>query len=524
MSQLLTSFSATQLSLGHSQHRWLLPLILFSAGALFPAALAPLLWWPVGLISLIVFVYVIWNSTTVKQAFARTWWFSFGKFSTGVSWIYVSMHDHGGTPAPLAVLLIGLFAGFLATFPAFWFALRQRYFAHHLAWLSIPVFWFLHEWFRSWFMTGFPWLFAGDAHLFSWLSGWAPVIGSYGISVLLLLSITALYQSWQTRQPVYCFVLLLWPVGLLLQNVEWTEKSGELKVAAVQGNVAQDKKWLREMVNPTINSYYNQTRQHWDADLVLWPETAVTIFLDQFQPYLDSFSREAQQHKTTLITGIPYRHPQGTPLAGEFHNSLIARGYGDGIYHKQQLVPFGEFVPLQEMIRGLIPFFDLEMSSFLHGQSDQSLLKVGKYSGNEEQLFLIAPYICYEIAYPQLVREMAKQADMLITVSNDAWFGDSLGPKQHMALAQMRSLETQRYLLRSTNTGITALVNHKGEIINKLPVNQKATLTGVAEMRQGQTPYMRFGLWPLFIFSGLVLLAVRALAVRQGQPTPVASS
>ena len=513
------------LSSGQTEQRWLAPLLLWCAGAVFPLALAPFLWWPVGLLSIAVFVHAIFHSRTAAQAFWRSWWFSFGKFSTGVSWIYVSMHDHGGTSAPLATLLVGLFAAFLATFPAFWFALRQKLFAQHLAWLTIAVFWFLYEWFRSWFMTGFPWLFAGDAHLFSWLSGWAPIVGSYGLSVIVVLTVTAVFQAWQQRQPRYLMLLLLWPIGWGLQQLEWTEPSGELKVAAVQGNIAQDRKWLPEMVSPTIDQYYGQTRQHWDADLVLWPETAVTLLLDQFQPYLDAFSREAQRNHTTLITGIPYRYPKGTPQAGEFHNSVVASGNGEGIYHKQQLVPFGEFVPLQQQLRGLIPFFDLEMSSFLHGERDQPLLKVTKTDTNgDESLYLVAPFICYEIAYPQLVSSMANQSDLLITVSNDAWFGDSLGPKQHMALAQMRALETQRYLLRATNTGITALVNHKGEIISKLPVETRATLTGVAQMRQGQTPYMMLGLWPLFVFTGLVLLAAYAQGARQALPAPAANS
>lgn len=520
MSQFLT-----YLNNGQSDSRWLAPLILLSAGMLFPVALAPLFWWPVGLLSIAVFVHAIWHSISVKQAFWRTWWFSFGKFSTGVSWIYVSMHDHGGTPALLAIILIGLFAAFLATFPAFWFALRQRFFASTLTWLTIPVFWFLHEWFRSWFMTGFPWLFAGDAHLYSWISGWAPVIGSYGLSLILLLSVTAGYQAWQTRQPAYLLTLLLWPAGFILQHQQWTEKTGELNVAAVQGNIPQDKKWLPEMVNPTINAYYGETRNHWQADLVLWPETAVTLLLGQFQPYLDAFAREAAKHHTTLITGVPYRYPKGHQRAGELHNSVIAAGNGEGIYHKQQLVPFGEFVPLEKQIRGLIPFFDLQMSGFAHGEKQQSPLKVTKnHDQGTEELFLIAPYICYEIAYPQLVSRLAKDADMLITISNDAWFGDSLGPKQHMALAQMRALETQRYLLRSTNTGITALVNEKGEILDKLPLEVRGTLTGTAEMRQGQTPYMRFGLWPLFMFSLLVLLTAHFRAARSDLPEPVANS
>ena len=211
-------------------------------------------------------------------------------------------------------------------------------------------------------------------------------------------------------------------------------------------------------------------------------------------------NQEAIDNQSTLITGIPFRYTEG-PFKGEFHNSILAVGTGGGLYHKQKLVPFGEFIPFEDAIRGLLPFFDLPMSSFKKGDADQELLKVEK----ADSLFLIAPFICYEIVYPQFVAKMAAESDLLITISNDAWFGDSLGPKQHMAIAQMRALETQRYLLRSTNTGITALVNHKGEIVKQLPTNQKATLTAYAQTRQGLTPFMQFGLWPLWILSFLVL-------------------
>ena len=489
-----------------------MPILMIIAGAVFPLALAPFFLWPLGILSLLVFVHGQFTATSARSAFWRAWLYSTAQFAAGVSWIYVSMHDHGGTPAWLAVPMVGIFAAFLATFPAFWFSLRFIFFRQFYAWLTIPVFWFLHEWFRSWFLTGFPWLFAGDAHLFTWLSGWALVIGSYGISVILLLTVTGLWMLVKTRRPHWLLPLLLWPLGLALQSFDWTEKTGELKVAAVQGNIPQDDKWKREMVSPTINAYYQQTSDHWDADLILWPETAMTLLYDQFQPYQEELSAEALGTHTTIVTGIPYRYPRGTELAGEFHNSVIAFGYGEGIYHKQHLVPFGEYVPLEDQIRGLIPFFDLEMSSFLAGQKDQPLLKVGRFSQQGEQLYLIAPYICYEIAYPQLVTRMAENADLLITVSNDAWFGDSLGPKQHMALAQMRALETGRYLLRATNTGITALVDNKGHIITRLPYEQRATLTGTAEMRSGSTPYMLWNLWPLY---GLVLLTFILAGVKK---------
>lgn len=492
---------------------WLIRALQLLAGAVFPLALAPFFWWPLGILSLIVFATGQMTALNTRSAFGRAWWFALGQFSAGISWVYVSMHDHGGTPAWLAIPMVGIFAAFLATFPAGWFALRFRLLAQTLSWLTIPVFWFLQEWFRSWFMTGFPWLFAGDAHLDTWLAGWAPVVGSYGISVILALTAAALIMTVRQRQPLWLLPLLLWPAGWVLQQIEWTEKTGDLNVAAVQGNIPQDEKWLRESISPTIAAYYQQTAEHWDADLVLWPETAVTILLDQFQPYIDDIGPEAQESSTTVITGIPYRYPRGHVRAGEFHNSVIAFGNGEGIYHKQRLVPFGEYVPLENWIRGLLPFFNLDMSSFLKGDPDQALLKVGK----DDALYLIAPYICYEIAYPELVADMAKQADMLVTVSNDAWFGDSLGPKQHMALAQMRALETGRYLLRATNTGITALVDHKGRILSRLPYEQRATLSDTAEMRQGQTPYMRWTLLPLYIFSALVI--VLALIVKRRRLT-----
>ena len=480
-------------------------LIALLSGLVFPFAIAPFFIWPIAILSLMGLLFCLHNSSA-KEAAIRTCFFGFGKFSVGVSWIYVSMHDHGGTPAVLAIFMVGLFAAFLATFPALFMLFFQRFYnqKYHEPIISILAFaalWFAYEWFRSWFLTGFPWLFAGDAQLYTWLNGWAPILSVYGLSFFTALSAAAIYFSLRNRKIHYLIFLIVWPIGFFLQSISWTEVTNELKVSAVQGNIALKVKWLPEQRMPTVNAYLEQTRQHWDSDLVLWPETAVTALKDQFQSYLDTINQEAIDNKTALITGIPFRYTQG-PFRGEFHNSILAIGMGEGLYHKQKLVPFGEYIPLEELIRGLLPFFDLPMSSFKQGDKKQDLLKIEK----DEQLFLIAPFICYEIVYPEFVARMAKGSDLLITISNDAWFGDSLGPKQHMAIAQMRALETQRYLLRSTNTGITALVNHKGEIIKQLPTSQRATLTALAQTRQGSTPFMLFGLWPLFLTTILIIL------------------
>lgn len=490
-------------------------LVALFSGLIFPLAIAPFFLWPLVIISLIGLLYSLQNSTAREAAF-RTWLFGFAKFSVGISWIYVSMHDHGGTPAVLAILMVGLFAAFLGTFPALFMYFYQRFYSDQKVSTIITLFtfsslWFLYEWFRSWILTGFPWLFAGDAHLYTWLSGWAPVLSVYGLSFFSALTSASIYFSIKKKQPKYLVLLIVWPIGFFLQNVTWTEQTNELKVSAVQGNIAQEQKWLPEQRLPTINAYLKQTRQHWDSDIILWPETAITVLKDQFQSYLDTINEEAINNNTTLISGIPFRYTEG-PFKGEFHNSILAIGTGGGLYHKQKLVPFGEYIPLEGAIRGLLPFFDLPMSSFKQGDKDQPLLKVEK----DDTLFLIAPFICYEIVYPEFVAEMANNSDLLITISNDAWFGDSLGPKQHMAIAQMRALETQRYLLRSTNTGITALVNHKGEIVKQLPTNKKATLTAIAQTRQGQTPFMLWGLWPMLLGS-LIMLIIGCWKYRTAQ-------
>lgn len=493
-----------------------LPLAALVSGALFTFALGPFFWWPLGLVSLAGLFWVLSQASTGWHAFRLGWYFSFAQFGTGVSWVYVSIHDYGNTPAWLAVPMVAVFAGFLALIPAFWFALRQRFLQQHLGWLTFAAFWVLQEWSRSWFLTGFPWLFAGDAHLFTWLSGWAPITGSYGISMILALTASAFVQLLRDTRPVYLLPFLFWPVGYGLQYIEWTHNEGDIRVAAVQGNVGQDIKWLPEQIFPTINRYEEDTFPLLGTDLILWPETAITMTLQRYQPYLEVFGDQARQQGSTVITGIPFRWQPGSENAGLYHNSIVAFGAGEGTYHKQRLVPFGEYVPLADLIRGWIPFFDLPVYGFSKGPTGQSPLKVPVIrEGEESTLALAAPFICYEIAYPTLVRSASKQADILLTISNDAWFGNSLGPKQHLALAQMRALETGRWVLRSTNTGISALINHRGEIIERLPVRERTTLVAEAERRSGSTPYMLAGTRPLVLI--ILLILAGAAWVRAGE-------
>ena len=215
------------------------------------------------------------------------------------------------------------------------------------------------------------------------------------------------------------------------------------------------------------------------------------FFKDQATNYLNGIDSIAEQNGATIITGLPTRN------AGSRYNSIVALGNGDGQYDKQKLVPFGEFVPLESMLRGLISFFDLPMSNFSRGEGGyQSLLVNGTP---------LAPMICYEVVYPDFVAAGSRQANALITISNDAWFGSSIGPHQHFQMARFRALEMGKPLLRGTNNGITAFIDHRGSVVSKLPQFEQGILTGSVSTRDGLTPFARAGSLPTLILVAILL-------------------
>jgi apolipoprotein N-acyltransferase len=232
------------------------------------------------------------------------------------------------------------------------------------------------------------------------------------------------------------------------------------------------------------------------ADIVFWPEAAIPAFYDVVQPFFDAVAANAAHSQHTLIAGVPFRIPPSRELPeGGIYNSAVALGVGEGVYHKQHLVPFGEYVPLEKYLRGLIQFFDLPMSDFYAGPSDQPPLRAGNLT--------FAPYICYEVVYGDLVRHA--RADVLLTLSNDAWFGHSIGPLQHLQMAQMRALELGRYMVRSTGNGVTAIIDEKGRIAARAPQFERTVLTGSIEGFSGLTPYARFGSWPILSLCGIIV-------------------
>jgi apolipoprotein N-acyltransferase len=463
------------------------------AGALVTLSLAPFDLWPAGILSCVIFAYLL-CTCTARQGLWRGWLYGVGLFGSGVSWVYVSIHVHGHASVPLAVALTVLFCAALALFLAL-FAWCYVRFVRPLPGgmlVGFPALWVLFEWLRGWVFTGFPWLYLGYAHQDTWISGWAPITGVFGLSFICAITGTCLFLAWRSRKLIACatytiVLVTLWGGGAVLKPTQWVAKASEqpVTVALVQPNVPQEHKWDPQYFLPILRQLREATDPLLGRDLVIWPESAIPNYYQQSLGFLQPMGERAAAARTTLLTGAPFR----AAGSNAYYNSIIALGFGSGTYHKQRLVPFGEYVPLEQQLRGLIEFFDLPMSSFSSGPAMQPPLKAGA--------FRVAPFICYEIVYGDMVARGAHDADLLVTISNDSWFGNSIGPWQHLQIAQMRGRENGRYVLRATNNGISAIIDHQGRIVARTEQFVAATLTGEAEVMLGNTPFSSFGSKPI---------------------------
>ena len=489
-----------------TQPGWPGHLIALAAGAITPLALAPFDLWPLALLSIALF-YLGLRDLLPRQAAVRGWCYGFGLFLAGTSWVYVSIHDYGAASPPLAAFLTLLFVaglGLLFALAAWlWARWLRRVEAPLADALAFAAFWLAQEAFRSWFLTGFPWLYAGYSQLDGPLAGLAPLGGVWLLSFALALSAALLVNLPRLRQhKLFCTaaVLLLlapWVSGLALKDRAWTQAAGQpLSVSAMQGNIEQNLKWDPAQLNAQLLLYRDLTLNAPRSDLIVWPETAVPVLKEYALGYLDGMGRFANERQSALITGVPIRqaNERGEP---RYYNGISVVGQGSGDYLKQKLVPFGEYVPLQEVLRGLIAFFDLPMSDFARGSSEQPLLQAQGYR--------IAAYICYEVVYPEFTAGLAAQSELLLTISNDTWFGRSIGPLQHLQMAQMRALEAGRWMIRGTNNGVTALIDPFGRISQQLPQFEQGVLHGQVTPMQGLTPYLRWRAWPLLILCSLIL-------------------
>jgi apolipoprotein N-acyltransferase len=481
------------------------------AGAATVLGFAPFSVYPLPVIALALLFWLWSRAASPRTAFFVGWAFGLGYFLCGVSWIYVSLHNFGAMPLPLAALATFLFCAFLALFPAtvgYAFAKVHLPVGLKLS-LFAPAAWTLIEWTRGWIFTGFPWLALGYSQVPAGpLAGYAPLIGVFGITLvlavisgLLALLIRAICarQNIFTHAPLYIAAAIAL-LGWGLKQIEWTSPTGSsTSVSLLQGNVAQDMKWREDRMLATLAAYRNMTLAS-NSQLIVLPETALPLFLHQVPAdYLDSLAAHARANNGSVLIGVPERLSPG-----EYFNSVVALGSGAAqVYRKSHLVPFGEFIPLRPVLAWIVNVLAIPLQDFSRGATDQQPLNV---AGQR-----VAVNICYEDAFGEEIIRQLPQATLLVNASNVAWFGRSIAPQQHLQISQARALETGRYMLRATNTGITAVIDQHGYVVKAAPEFTTATVTHTVPGYQGTTPYVRWGNDAMLVLAAAMLALAWAM-------------
>lgn len=497
-----------------TRHPQLKPLALLILGACSVLGFAPFYFYPASIVSLIGLCYFWLLSNTPKQAAIAGFIYGLGFFCAGIYWIYISLHTFGGMPSLMAGFSTFVLAAFLALFPALVGLLSKRISSnnHYMMVIAIPVFWALSDWIRSWIFTGFPWLTIGYSQVpYSPLAGYMPITGVYGVT-LIAVFFASLLAFWFAKSPAITWqknaiilLILTIAIGDLLKLVEWTSPIGKpLSVSLLQGNIAQNMKWDPEIAKQTLDQYLSMAEAS-TAKLIVMPETALPVLSSEIPPAIKSrLQQHAIHNQGDIVVGLVEREN------GEYFNSALSFGSAESaVYRKSHLVPFGEFIPLKVAFGWIYrDWLNMPLSDLSRGDPHQQPMPI---AGEK-----VAINICYEDVFGEEIIRQLPTATLLVNVSNDAWYGESYAAHQHLQFSQARALETGRMMLRATNTGATAIIDHKGYVTAHAPHFVQATLNGTAQGYAGSTPYVRWGNWPVILlcFLAIILLWRRNTIVR----------
>jgi apolipoprotein N-acyltransferase len=472
-------------------------LIVFLLGAATTLAFAPFGWSLLTPFLILPLLYVC-MTLAPRDAAAHGFWWGLGLFLTGTYWIYISVHVFGNASVWVAFLLMVGLALIMATFLSLsgWLISRLCHGEPLFLLLVAPSAWVLVEWIRGWALTGFPWMALGYGQIDLPLSGWAPLTGVYGVSFMLVLSsasvlVLLMDRSARGRTLGISGLVLPWIAGGALSYVEWVEPAGKaIRTSIVQAGLSQDQKWNRNQLRPIMEYYRGATLSVADSELVVWPEVAIPALNDTVEPFIARVEADARLSEQVILLGILERTYDGG-AEERIYNSVFALGTDERQrYRKRHLVPFGEYFPVPQFVRQWMKMQNLPHSDLAKGEDVQPLITLT----NGVQLGVA---ICYEDAYPDEQLYALPDAGVLINVSNDAWFGESIAPHQHLEIARMRSLEFGRPTVRSTNTGISAFISAQGELLQIGKQFQKELMTGNVQPHRGLTPYAAGGNWPI---------------------------
>ncbi len=509
VSRILCQTFLTKTKLVSMQKQYQSFLYAYLLGAFAVLGFAPFYIFPASIISLIGVFYLWFKASTPKAALKLGFVFGLGLYTIGIYWIYISLHTFGGMPWWFASFCTFCLCAFMALFPAL-----VGYFSKYLGFLVItaPVLWGLSDWVRSWIFTGFPWLTLGYSQApYSPLSGYMPIIGVYGVSIITAL-IAVLVANWLAnqhsskqhqmacRRNTIITITLTVAVGMVLKIAPWsTPVNAPFKVSLVQGNISQDIKWAPEIAQDTINQYVKMTQAS-DAKLIILPETAMPVLASQLDSNVkDTLTKHAKKNNGNIIVGM-VEYDENTQ---EYFNSALSYGKSSTqSYSKTHLVPFGEFIPLKKVFGWVYrDWLNIPLSDLSRGKN-LTPMQLGDQK--------VAVNICYEDVFGEEITRMLPEATLLVNISNDAWYGQSYAADQHLQFSQARAIETGRMVLRATNTGATAIIGTDGVVLQHAQHDKTITVNGKAQGYTGSTPYVRWGNWPFIIFSlGAIAFVIR---------------
>ncbi len=384
------------------------------------------------------------------------------------------------------VAILSLYHAALGYVVARWLPVRGA-----LRWLvAVPAAWLLVEWWRGWFLSGFSWLSLGYSQTGHLVVAHGAIAGVYGISAILLVCAGALVAmvlgSKLTRITAAIVFVLPWIVTAALGSVDWTHPSGPpVTVAVVQGSIPQDQKWLDSNVQTTLDLYQRLTETALGTRLIVWPESAPPVAINEIVDYITNVYREARSHHSALVTGVV----RFSDVGENGYNSILALDDKLSWYNKDHLVPFAEFFPVPSYVRSWLRLHSLPYSDFTRGGDNQPPLPAAGLN--------LGATICYEDAYGSSMIKVLPAADALVNVTNDAWFGHSSARHQPLSIARMRAMEAGRYLVRAANDGISGVIGPHGEVVARAPEFTPYVLKSAVTPRRGLTPYASVGIGPL---------------------------